>query len=240
MVRQEVVWSMSKKRVSTMSKIQTGLLLYIVFAFSASSSSFASQKRQAGEMEMHHPKGWQFTMPKGDAAKGREAFEKFACYVCHEVRGEKFPAAAPGSVLGPELSQMGPLHPLEFFTESIVNPSAHAPKKYRGPDGKSTMPASNDRMTVQELIDLSSYIASLKPKGVPKFVTGEGKVIALVSGSHQIVVDHEEIKGFMDAMTMGYNVNSPSLLKGLKPGDKVRFTIDTEKRAITKIEKLKN
>jgi Cu/Ag efflux protein CusF len=223
-----------------MSKIQTGFLLSMVFTLSVGSFCLAAEKRQPGEVEMHHPKGWQFTMPKGDAVKGREAFEKFACYVCHEVRGEKFPAAAPGSVLGPELSQMGPLHPLEFFTESIVNPSAHAPKKYRGPDGKSTMPAANDRMTVQELIDLSSYIASLKPKGVAKFVTGEGTVIALVTGSHQIVVDHDEIKGFMDAMTMGYNVNSPSLLKGLKPGDKVRFTIDTEKHAITKIEKLKN
>jgi Cu/Ag efflux protein CusF len=223
-----------------MSKIPTGLLFCSLFTVCVGSFSLAAEKRQAGEMEMHHPKGWQFTMPKGDAAKGREAFEKFACYVCHEVRGEKFPAGAPGGVLGPELSQMGPLHPLEFFTESIVNPSAHAPKKYRGPDGKSTMPAVNDRMTVQELIDLSSYIASLKPKGVPKFVTGEGTVIALVTGSHQIVVDHEEIKGFMDAMTMGYNVNPPSLLKGLKPGDKVSFTIDTEKRAITKIDKLKN
>jgi Cu/Ag efflux protein CusF len=223
-----------------MSKMQTGLLLYIVFAFSASSSSLAAEERQPGEMEMHHPKGWQFTMPKGDPDKGREVFEKFACYVCHEVRGEKFPAGAPGSVLGPELSQMGPLHPLEYFTESVVNPSAHAAKKYRGPDGKSTMPANNDRMTVQELIDLSSYLASLRPKGVPKSVSGVGKVIALVPETQEIVVDHEEIKGFMDAMTMGYKVNPTSLLKSVKPGDKIRFTIDTEKRAITKLEKLKN
>src|SRR5262245_11608832 len=219
-----------------MSKIQTGLLLCSLFTLLVGSFGLGAEKRQPGEVEMHHPKGWQYTMPKGDPTKGREAFEKFACYVCHEVRGEKFPAAAPGSVLGPELSQMGPLHPLEFFTESIVNPSAHAPKKYRGPDGKSTMPAVNDRMTGQELIDLSSYIASLKPKGVAKSVTGEGNIIALVSETQEIVVDHAEIKDFMDAMTMGYKVSSPSLLKGLKPGDKVRFTIDTEKRAITKIE----
>jgi Cu/Ag efflux protein CusF len=156
------------------------------------------------------------------------------------VRGEKFPAAAPGSVLGPELSQMGPLHPLEYFTESIVNPSAHAGKKYRNADGKSTMPAANDRMTVQELIDLSSYIASLKPTGVPKSVVGEGKIVALVPESQEIVVDHEEIKDFMDAMIMGYKVSSSFLLKGVKPGDKVRFTIDTDKRTITKIDKLKN
>jgi hypothetical protein len=29
-------------------------------------------------------------------------------------------------------------------------------------------------------------------------------------------------------------------LKTVKAGDKIRFTIDTDKRAITKIEKLKN
>lgn len=202
--------------------------------------SWLGTKSHAGEAEMHHPKGWQFTLPKGDPDKGREVFEKFACYVCHEVRGEKFPAAAPGNVLGPELSQMGPLHPLEYFTESVVNPSAHAAKKYRGPDGKSTMPANNDRMTVQELIDLSSYLASLRPKGVPASVNGVGKVIALVPETQEIVVDHEEIKGFMDAMTMGYKVNPTSLLKTVKPGDKVRFTIDTDKRAITKLEKLQN
>jgi Cu/Ag efflux protein CusF len=195
---------------------------------------------QLKTIEMHHPKGWQFTMPKGDATKGREAFEKFGCYVCHEIRGEKFPAAAPpGGVLGPELSQMGPLHPLEYFTESVINPSAHAAKKHRGPDGKSTMPAHNDRMTVEELIDLSTYMAALRPKGVPKSVTGEGTIVALVPQSQEIIIDHEEIKDFMDAMTMGYKVSPTSLLKTVKAGDRVRFTIDTDKRAITKIEKLK-
>src|SRR5262245_43219408 len=92
----------------------------------------AAEKGELKEVKMHHPRGWQFAMPKGDAAKGREVFEKYVCYVCHEVRGEKFPSAAPGNALGPELSQMGPLHPLEYFTESIINPSAYAAKKYRG------------------------------------------------------------------------------------------------------------
>ncbi|HWP58462.1 MAG TPA: copper-binding protein [Candidatus Acidoferrales bacterium] len=204
--------------------------------FFAATEAFSQQPA----IETHHPKGWQFTMPKGDATKGRQVFEKYACYVCHEVRGEKFPAAAPGGALGPELSQMGPLHPLEYFTESVINPSAHAAKKYRGPDGKSTMPVHNERMTVQELIDLSTYLASLTPKGVGKSMTGDGTVIAVVPESREIVVDHEEIKDFMDAMTMGYKVSSNALLKAVRPGDKIRFTIDTEKRVITKIEKLKN
>ena len=67
---------------------------------------------------------------------------------------------------------------------------------------------------------------------------GEGKVIAVVPGSSQIVVDHEEITGFMDAMTMGYRIEPPSLLEGVKAGDRIRFTIDTQQKAIVKIEKL--
>jgi Cu/Ag efflux protein CusF len=41
-------------------------------------------------------------------------------------------------------------------------------------------------------------------------------------------------------MTMGYKTNPTSLLNSVKPGDKVRFTIDTEARAITKIDKVKD
>ena len=102
------------------------------------------------------------------------------------------------------------------------------------------MPDFNSDMTVQELIDVSAYLASLKPKGVAKSVTGEGKVVAVVPESQEIIVEHGEIKGFMDAMTMGFKANPTSLLKTVKAGDKIRFTIDTDKRAITKIEKLKN
>jgi len=69
-------------------------------------------------------------------------------------------------------------------------------------------------------------------------VLGEGEVVATVPNASQIVVEHGEIKGFMEAMTMGYRVDPVSLLAGLKPGDKVRFTIDVERRAIVKIERL--
>jgi len=69
-------------------------------------------------------------------------------------------------------------------------------------------------------------------------VMGEGKVIAVVPVSSEIVVTHGEIKGFMDAMTMGYPIEPPSLLEGVQAGDTVRFTIDTQQKAIVQIEKL--
>jgi Cu/Ag efflux protein CusF len=75
-------------------------------------------------------------------------------------------------------------------------------------------------------------------QGDQKTVVAEGKVVATVPNASQIVVEHGEIKGFMEAVTMGYRVDPPTLLEGLKFGDKVRFTIDVPKKAIVKIEKL--
>jgi Cu/Ag efflux protein CusF len=43
----------------------------------------------------------------------------------------------------------------------------------------------------------------------------------------------------MEAMTMGYTVNPASLLDGLNAGDPVKFTIDTQQKAIIKLEKRK-
>jgi len=186
----------------------------------------------------HHPTNWRFTMPKGDAAKGRAVFEKFECFDCHRVDGESFPAPLYGDA--PELSQMGPLHPLEYFTESIIHPDAVVPANLRDRNGNSPMSKDHlERMTVRELIDLSGYLAGLKPATLAKSVAGVGKIVALVPQTQEVVIDHDEIKGFMDAMTMGYKVTAASQLKGLAVGDSVSFTIDTSKRVITKIGKTK-
>lgn len=67
-------------------------------------------------------------------------------------------------------------------------------------------------------------------------VVGEGTVVAVVPSSNQIVLDHGDITGFMDAMTMGYRVEPPTLLQGVKAGDEIRFTIDMQKKAIVKID----
>jgi FtsP/CotA-like multicopper oxidase with cupredoxin domain/Cu/Ag efflux protein CusF len=71
----------------------------------------------------------------------------------------------------------------------------------------------------------------------PTRFEGVGTVIFVDPRQRQLVVDHEEIPGFMAAMIMGYPVQSPTLLHGLTAGDRIRFTIDARRQVITQITK---
>jgi Cu/Ag efflux protein CusF len=95
-------------------------------------------------------------------------------------------------------------------------------------------------LSEDERWDVLAYVHATFHGGfLPKSVSGEGTVIAVVPTSEELVVKHGDIKGFMGPMTMGYKVSPASLLKPLKAGDTVRFTIDTEAKAIVSIQKVK-
>jgi len=122
--------------------------------------------------EMHHgdgvPKGWRFSWPDGDAAKGREVYAKLECYQCHAVPGAGFPDVKQDpSRQGPPLAGMGDMHPPEYFAESILNPNAViiTGPGFTGPDGLSIMPDYRDSLTLAETIDLVAYIRSLTGGG---------------------------------------------------------------------------
>ena len=73
------------------------------------------------------------------------------------------------------------------------------------------------------------------PPEANRLYEGVGVVIAVLPRKSRIIVDQDEIKGFMAAMEMSYMVSPATLLQGVKPGDKVRFTIDADKRAIVDV-----
>ena len=119
------------------------------------------------------------------------------------------------------------------------------------PDGITGPPPAPSRTLVYTKADIPhaqpvSSVAATPHRGhtapsaehQSRTVVGEGEVVSTVPNASQIVVDHGVIEGFMEAMTMGYRVDPPSLLAGLQPGDKVRFVIDVQRRAIVRIEKL--
>ncbi|MGH7431520.1 MAG: copper-binding protein [Candidatus Methylomirabilales bacterium] len=77
-------------------------------------------------------------------------------------------------------------------------------------------------------------------KGFGEEFQGVGTVLALNPSEGMIALDHQEIPGLMPPMRMAFRVASPDLLKELKRGDRVQFTLKAEGSAtvLTEITKI--
>ncbi len=53
----------------------------------------------------------------------------------------------------------------------------------------------------------------------------KGQVLGVKPESRELLIKHEDIKGFMPGMTMPFRVRDPKLLSGLQPGDLVTATL---------------
>jgi protein SCO1/2 len=59
----------------------------------------------------------------------------------------------------------------------------------------------------------------------PRTYTLQGQVLSIDPNRQQATIKHEEIKGFMSAMTMPYKLQDPKLADGLQPGDLINATL---------------
>lgn len=55
-----------------------------------------------------------------------------------------------------------------------------------------------------------------------------GQILSVDANRREVLVDHEDIPGFMPAMTMPYQVRDPELLQNKKPGDLFTATLVVE------------
>ena len=182
-------------------------------------------------------------------AKGKQIYTA-KCAACHGEKGDgKGPA---GTTLNPKPGDFTDKKMVaemagNFWVWRVSEGGQVEPFKSKG----SAMPAWKHELSMSDRFAVIAYAHSLsghrgphvasehpqlKPK--PKTVTGEGTVVSLRPDREQVVVEHGEIKDFMEAMTMGYRVAPASLLNTVKPGDKIRFTIDTAAKTITRMDRV--
>ena len=115
----------------------------------------------ACERDMMSERG--FALPAGDAEAGRQAFIELQCYDCHTLDGEEFPTVEnkepPYVALGGKVARVKTYGQL---VTAIINPShklaANYAKELVAVDGESKMAYYNDHMTVQQLIDVVTYL----------------------------------------------------------------------------------
>lgn len=68
--------------------------------------------------------------------------------------------------------------------------------------------------------------AAGSPGVVSATYRGVGTVEAVDPDKRTVKINHEEIKGYMEAMSMDFHTRDPALLNDLKPGDRVGFTLE--------------
>ncbi len=64
-----------------------------------------------------------------------------------------------------------------------------------------------------------------KPAAPPKTYQMRGEVMGLDAGGHVATIKHENIPGFMGAMTMGYPVKDPAEFSKLSVGEPITATV---------------
>ena len=155
--------------------------------------------RRVSEDELHRhggvPRGWKFSVPPGDAGRGRELFRDLECYKCHEIKTEKFPTPSDGKYSGPELTGMGRIHPREYIAESILFPNAVIVDEpgATGPDGLSLMPSYADSLSLAQWVDLVAYLKGLTEGGEHPQAHGVERVTT--AGNYRIRLVYAEGHG---------------------------------------------
>ncbi len=104
------------------------------------------------------PSGWKFSLPDGDRTAGKTVFLNMKCYSCHaiDIPGEKLTVRSKGA--GPELNGYSVL-PKEYLAESIIKShTVVAAPGYFVKEGRASMGEYNHFLTVQELVDLVTFL----------------------------------------------------------------------------------
>ncbi len=65
---------------------------------------------------------------------------------------------------------------------------------------------------------------------------GVGVVTAVDAATGSLTLNHDEIKGLMPAMEMMYRIDPRSLSDGLRPGDRIDFTVDAKTYTIRSVK----
>ncbi|MEO7506800.1 MAG: copper-binding protein [Pyrinomonadaceae bacterium] len=102
----------------------------------------------------------------------------------------------------------------------------------------------NGKLLAALLFSLTAYLTGCQPAApaaklapppmptatpfvpVTKHYNGVGVVTKIDNDLGTVGLDHEEIKGLMPAMSMEYYVKEKSMLKAVKVGQKVDFTVE--------------
>jgi len=107
-----------------------------------------------------------FSLPEGSIENGRTTFVELECNACHSIDTIERLAATEYPTINVRLG--GPVTTIKTYGDlvtSVINPSHRVTRRYstqvvETETGESRMPNYNDVMTVQQLVDLVTFLES--------------------------------------------------------------------------------
>jgi len=122
-----------------------------------------------------------------------------------------------------------------------------------------TMPFPVEDVRIMEGLaegDAVEFVLTRKPSGVtitritkvnasalapaaPREFTARGRVVVVNAATYSIMVENEEVPGVLTAERRVFGVNPPSLLEGLKEGDRIEFTLTRRESGALVITRLR-
>lgn len=80
-------------------------------------------------------------------------------------------------------------------------------------------------LVIAAALVLAHHRAATIPRPLEQVFHVNGVIRSLEVNEKRVVIEHEDIPGFMPGMTMPFAVKQPALLRGLSPGEPVRFDL---------------
>lgn len=113
----------------------------------------------------------EFNLPRGDVEVGRATFVLLQCNECHYVEGVQYVGSDKHKTMVDLGGKTSKVKSYADLVTSVINPSHRLPAKVDNTiideDGKSRMRNYNEIMSVQELIDVVTFIESRYELVVP-------------------------------------------------------------------------
>lgn len=101
-----------------------------------------------------------FALPAGQINEGKDAYIRFECNACHSIKGIDWKEGQENLQI-PLGGEIGRTKTYGELVTSVINPSHLVPMGYQKDSlGRSKMKAYNEVMSVQELVDIVTYLQS--------------------------------------------------------------------------------
>jgi Cu/Ag efflux protein CusF len=88
------------------------------------------------------------------------------------------------------------------------------------------------------LLTVSCVLVVIACQGqvLPERLKGTGIVERVVAHDRRVIVAHDDIPGFMPAMTMSFEVKDVALLEELRPGTRIGFVLEKTKETLYMVQ----